>query len=139
MMSVFRATSIVLSLIATSTVASAWEMTTSCPSAKPGKAEVRFRYGEIWPQGYRTQFEESKATRKDDLTYLEFNLSSYISTKAVLMCEFKDRSSIEIPIPGLLHRCGMTLRNYDSKKKPLEWLDVWCISDDAQVPAPGIK
>ncbi len=112
----------------------AGEVRTLCPAAKPWGDAVPFRYGEIWPEGYPTHWEQDSIVRKNGLVLLERDFLDYNSNKAVLMCEFKDRSSIEIPIHGLLLRCGMTLRNYDSKKKPTEWLNVWCISDDALGP-----
>ena len=113
------------------------EIKTFCPASKQGGTGIFFRYGEIWPQGYRTQFDEENIERKGDLTKVTFDLSSYNSTKGVLMCEFNDRSRIEIPLPGLLLRCGMTIRNYDSRTKPIQWLDVWCISDDERRPVPN--
>ncbi|MBF0356484.1 MAG: hypothetical protein HQL43_14730 [Alphaproteobacteria bacterium] len=117
----------------------ATEVRLECPKASPTDSFIPFYFGKPYPYGYPEPLEESRKTSKGGVTYLEFDFTDFNSNKAVLMCEFKDRSSIELPIPGLLLRCGMTLRNYDSRKKPTEWLDVWCISDDAQEPAPEIK
>lgn len=117
----------------------AGDVKTACPEKKPGKPNILYRYGEIWPEGYRSQFESDAIVRNGELVHVYYDLSDFNSDHAVLMCEFKDRTRIEYPIPGLLLRCGMTIRNYDSKTKPIEWLDVWCISDDERKALPRAK
>ncbi|MBF0167104.1 MAG: hypothetical protein HQL45_05685 [Alphaproteobacteria bacterium] len=116
----------------------AGEIKTSCPLRKQGNPEIRFHYGEPYPDGYPTRTEADRENNNKGLRYVVYEFASYRTNKAVLMCEFKDRSRIEIPIPGYLIRCGKTINDIDPRK-PTEWLDVWCISDDAQVPAPEQK
>jgi len=124
-------------LIAFTQQAYAVEIKTSCPTTKPGEPKNSFRYGRIWPEGYPTHWEHDSIVRKGELAFLERDFTDFNSAKSILMCEFKDRSQIEIPLPGLLLRCGMTIRNYDSRTKPIQWLDVWCISDDERRPVPN--
>lgn len=115
------------------------EVRTACPPFKPWDSRISFHTGLPEPQGFPQHLEEDRVTRRDGVAYVDYDFESENHDRAYLMCEFKDRTRIEYPIPGLLLRCGMSIRNYDSKTKPIEWLDVWCISDDERKAQPRAK
>ena len=115
------------------------EVRTECPPFKPWGDKIPFHTGKPEPWGYPESLEEDRLIRKDGLVFVEFDFESYNADRAYLRCEYKDRTRIEFPVPGLLLRCGMTIRNYDSRTKPTEWLDVWCISDDERIAEPKKK
>lgn len=113
------------------------EVRTACPQFKPWDSRIAFHYGKPEPRGIPEHLEEDRITRRNGLVYLEFDFESENHDRAYLTCEYKDRTRIDFPIPGLLLRCGMTIRHYDSRTKPTEWLDVWCISDDEREASPA--
>lgn len=106
------------------------EVTTECPLTKPGQPEVAFKYGEEWPGGIPLAGGADEYVEKDSLLYSKNIYSPPPRYNSFLMCRYMDGSKIEVPIPGGLLHCGMTIREI-SRTPPIrkEWLRVWCVSD----------
>lgn len=124
------------------------EIKTECPLTHPRKPEVRLRSGECLPDGeYRWTWAADEEIDHGD------NIRTYIYVyrqdmkydplrKAKLECNYKDRTTVHIPVPGALLRCGIKyylpdLDNLKSGEDPDPQIrDVWAISKVDNKPEP---
>ncbi len=128
----------------------AGEVQTECPLAHPEKPDVHLRSGECLPDGGPYPW----SWRPDEVIDHGNNIRTDVDIyrrdtkhdplhKAKLECNYKDRTTVHIPVPGALLRCGIKyylpdLDNLKPGENPDPQIrDVWAISEVDDKPEPS--
>lgn len=117
------------------------EARTACPLIHPEKPDVRLRSGECLPAGQYgwTWAAEEEIDHGDNVRtyiYVYRRDAKYDPLrKAKIECNYKDRTTVHIPVQGALLRCGIKyylpdLDNLKPGENPDPQIrDVWAISE----------
>lgn len=125
--------------------ASADEVETECPLTHPERPGIRLISGECLPYGnvkYVHIPDEIVDEGSDVLTTIQIyrrNPRTEPLTQAKIECGYSDHSTVLVPIPGALLRCGHRGRRFDRGTPAfrIDYSRIWAVSETEGKPEPS--